>query len=415
MLSPELKSSLDLIQDATLVHNHEEILSFPQLNIASPHMPPHHYLVDSEDEIDESEEDDYIVNDFVNDDSDDDDEDDKSKFNRPPSRLGRPLSHPYKSRNLKRNGPSVDRIKMENAFLKNQNNKLAQELDQCRLTIQALKNIVGQKDIALQNARSESQQAILQIRVLEALILSKHSKDGSIIVRSGGNNIPSVTSLLQEKETLKRKDIPRKPVPQGSDPPAAAPQTPQQSPQQTTTQPSLIQSPILHTSTDSSESSDELDLLPPPLPPKRINRHTRRWSIDFGTNNHLGNEIEESFNMSNMSSNITHITSSDDHTIISCSGTPSSSTIAPSNNHDLQRNLPRILRRRTGDIFQSLASCRPSSTKNGYDPSPPSTPSSERDSRDSEDSNESVINEKSTKRKKPVQQNISRFRKIFLR
>src|SRR5947207_2692802 len=114
MLSPELKSSLDLIQDATLVHNHEDILSFPQLNIASPHMPPHHYLVDSEDEIDESDEDDYnMINDFVNDDfdSDDDDDDDKSKFCRPPSRLGRPLSHPYKSRNSKRNGPSVDRIK----------------------------------------------------------------------------------------------------------------------------------------------------------------------------------------------------------------------------------------------------------------------------------------------------------------
>src|SRR5437016_7049641 len=217
-LSPELKSSLDLIQDATLVHihkNHNELLSFSQqLNIASPHMPPHHYLLDSEDEMDESDDDDQDDYEFVNDDDcedsdlDDNDFNEKIKlevFNRPPSRLGRPLSNPYK-RNIKRNGPSVDRIKMENAFLKNQNNKLDQELEQCRLTIQALKNIVTQKDIALQNSQSENQKAILQIRVLETLILSKHSKDGSITVRSGGiggNNLPSVASLLQEKENLK--------------------------------------------------------------------------------------------------------------------------------------------------------------------------------------------------------------------
>ncbi|PKK70617.1 hypothetical protein RhiirC2_746095 [Rhizophagus irregularis] len=433
-LSPELKSSLDLIQDATLVHvhhnNHNEILSFSQqLNIASPHMPPHHYLVDSEDEIDESDDDDDLDYEFVNDDDyddsdiDDNDFNEKIKlevFNRPPSRLGRPLSNPYKRHN-KRNGPSVDRIKMDNAFLRNQNSKLSQELEQCRLTIQALKNIVTQKDIALQNSRSDYQKAILQVRVLETLILSKHSKDGSIIVRSGGiggNNLPTVTSLLQEKEMIslfQEKDLilQEKCLDKPIDSIDSIDSLESDSLENTiiTSQiPQTTQPPSLETPSDfiGSSDDDDEDLIPPPLPPKRANRHIRRWSMDFGPNNRLGQDEEGSIQMNMINSNITQATSSDDNTIISSSGTtPSSSTLTPINN-DLQRNLPRILRRRTGDIIQSLSSCRSSSTKNGYDHSPPSTPFSD-------DSNEPIINEKSTKKRKSAQQNLSKLRKIFLR
>ncbi|CAB4388794.1 uncharacterized protein OCT59_025685 [Rhizophagus irregularis] len=433
-LSPELKSSLDLIQDATLVHvhhnNHNEILSFSQqLNIASPHMPPHHYLVDSEDEIDESDDDDDLDYEFVNDDDyddsdiDDNDFNEKIKlevFNRPPSRLGRPLSNPYKRHN-KRNGPSVDRIKMDNAFLRNQNSKLSQELEQCRLTIQALKNIVTQKDIALQNSRSDYQKAILQVRVLETLILSKHSKDGSIIVRSGGiggNNLPTVTSLLQEKEMIslfQEKDLilQEKCLDKPIDSIDSIDSLESDSLENTiiTSQiPQTTQPPSLETPSDfiGSSDDDDEDLIPPPLPPKRANRHIRRWSMDFGPNNRLGQDEEGSIQMNMINSNITQATSSDDNTIISSSGTtPSSSTLTPINN-DLQRNLPRILRRRTGDIIQSLSSCRSSSTKNGYDHSPPSTPFSD-------DSNETIINEKSTKKRKSAQQNLSKLRKIFLR
>ncbi|CAB4443767.1 unnamed protein product [Rhizophagus irregularis] len=433
-LSPELKSSLDLIQDATLVHvhhnNHNEILSFSQqLNIASPHMPPHHYLVDSEDEIDESDDDDDLDYEFVNDDDyddsdiDDNDFNEKIKlevFNRPPSRLGRPLSNPYKRHN-KRNGPSVDRIKMDNAFLRNQNSKLSQELEQCRLTIQALKNIVTQKDIALQNSRSDYQKAILQVRVLETLILSKHSKDGSIIVRSGGiggNNLPTVTSLLQEKEMIslfQENDLilQEKCLDKPIDSIDSIDSLESDSLENTiiTSQiPQTTQPPSLETPSDfiGSSDDDDEDLIPPPLPPKRANRHIRRWSMDFGPNNRLGQDEEGSIQMNMINSNITQATSSDDNTIISSSGTtPSSSTLTPINN-DLQRNLPRILRRRTGDIIQSLSSCRSSSTKNGYDHSPPSTPFSD-------DSNETIINEKSTKKRKSAQQNLSKLRKIFLR
>jgi hypothetical protein len=440
-LSPELKSSLDLIQDATLVHvhhnNHNEILSFSQqLNIASPHMPPHQYLVDSEDEIDESDDDDDELDyEFVNDDDyedsdiDDNDFNEKIKlevFSRPPSRLGRPLSNPYK-RQSKRNGPSVDRIKMDNAFLRNQNSKLSQELEQCRLTIQALKNIVTQKDIALQNSRSDYQKAILQVRVLEALILSKHSKDGSIIVRSGGiggnnlPNLPTVASLeLSEKDFLKSLDVQEKSI-VSSESDSLETTTPQVPNQTLTTQPSLLESTTDFIGSSDDDDDDIInDLSPPPLPPKRANRpHTRRWSMDFGINNRLGQEEEGSIQLNMINSHITQKTSSDDNTIISSSGTtPSSSTLTPINN-DLQRNLPRILRRRTGDIIQTLASCRSSSTKNGYDHSPPCTPF-DRESDDSNEtvvnvSNETVINEKSTKKRKSAQQNLSKLRKIFLR
>ncbi|PKC08521.1 hypothetical protein RhiirA5_357855 [Rhizophagus irregularis] len=392
-------------------------------------MPPHHYLVDSEDEIDESDDDDDLDYEFVNDDDyddsdiDDNDFNEKIKlevFNRPPSRLGRPLSNPYKRHN-KRNGPSVDRIKMDNAFLRNQNSKLSQELEQCRLTIQALKNIVTQKDIALQNSRSDYQKAILQVRVLETLILSKHSKDGSIIVRSGGiggNNLPTVTSLLQEKEMIslfQEKDLilQEKCLDKPIDSIDSIDSLESDSLENTiiTSQiPQTTQPPSLETPSDfiGSSDDDDEDLIPPPLPPKRANRHIRRWSMDFGPNNRLGQDEEGSIQMNMINSNITQATSSDDNTIISSSGTtPSSSTLTPINN-DLQRNLPRILRRRTGDIIQSLSSCRSSSTKNGYDHSPPSTPFSD-------DSNETIINEKSTKKRKSAQQNLSKLRKIFLR
>ncbi|CAJ0839819.1 6965_t:CDS:2, partial [Entrophospora sp. SA101] len=80
------------------------------------------------------------------------------------------------------------RIKVDNNFLKNQNFKLLQELEQSRLTIQALKNIVSQKDDLIQHLNTENQKLTLKNRVFEALLLSKHSKDGSIILRTGNNN-----------------------------------------------------------------------------------------------------------------------------------------------------------------------------------------------------------------------------------
>ncbi|CAG8813502.1 17927_t:CDS:2, partial [Racocetra persica] len=106
----------------------------------------------------------------------------------------------------KSSATSLTRLKVDNSFLKNQNIKLLLELEHSRLTIQALKNIVNQKESTLQSYRNENQKAILKIRVLEALIFSKHAKDGSIIVRSSGDKL----SIKKSKEKLPKKDSSQK-------------------------------------------------------------------------------------------------------------------------------------------------------------------------------------------------------------
>ncbi|CAG8544332.1 17749_t:CDS:2, partial [Gigaspora rosea] len=127
-------------------------------------------------------------------------------FGRPPSRLGRHTDsmHSDSKKSRKSSATSLTRLKVDNSFLKNQNIKLLLELEHSRLTIQALKSIVNQKESTLQSYRNENQKAILKIRVLEALIFSKHAKDGSIIVRSG------------EKQPIKKS---KKNSPPGSSPP----------------------------------------------------------------------------------------------------------------------------------------------------------------------------------------------------
>ncbi|CAG8687032.1 4407_t:CDS:2, partial [Scutellospora calospora] len=119
-------------------------------------------------------------------------------FGRPPSRLGRhsdSMGSSSKKSRRKSSTTSLTRLKVDNSFLKNQNIKLLLELEHSRLTIQALKNIVNQKESTLQSFRNENQKAILKIRVLEALIFSKHAKDGSVIVRSGGGGCVNENGL----------------------------------------------------------------------------------------------------------------------------------------------------------------------------------------------------------------------------
>nr|CAG8509322.1 6116_t:CDS:2 [Entrophospora candida] len=106
-------------------------------------------------------------------------------------KLGRSDSTSRKSKLKKKISISMIRIKVDNNFLKNQNFKLLQELEQSRLTIQALKNIVSQKDDLIQHLNTENQKLTLKNRVFEALLLSKHSKDGSIILRTDDSFINS--------------------------------------------------------------------------------------------------------------------------------------------------------------------------------------------------------------------------------
>ncbi|CAG8475348.1 14383_t:CDS:1, partial [Acaulospora colombiana] len=314
-----------------------------------------------------------------------------SPFGRPPSRLGhRVLSAARKqSSNIRRNKNhiSIERLKVDNSFLRNQNVKLSLELEHSRSTIQALKNIVNQKDLVLQNIRNENQNAILKIRILETLVMSKHAKDGSIILRSGGGEKDGGNVMVVNESDDRAKEsvvdsVPNKESPspmkqtrqkQTKQPPQSTLVTPQQPSSKSSTEnpPTSQQPQITASSSDHQKPQPSLSLLP------KRQKHQRRWSMDFGPRNSLANEDGSSDELE-----ITSV-SSNRHTV-----SPNSSTICVSGRQSTSssRKVPRLIKRKTGDIIQSLASCRPTSTKNGYDYSPPATPTLVRsDTSDDED------------------------------
>ncbi|CAG8653100.1 8449_t:CDS:2 [Cetraspora pellucida] len=241
-------------------------------------------------------------------------------FGRPPSRLGNhsdSMGSGSKKSRRKSSTTSLTRLKVDNSFLKNQNIKLLLELEHSRLTIQALKNIVNQKESTLQSYRNENQKAILKIRVLEALIFSKHAKDGSIIIRSSGGGSVNENGLSTNDKIGIKAD----------------------------------------------NKVDNID--------KKI-KHQRRWSIDFGPRSHL-NPDDDVLPDDNADITLSQHSSRRRHSI---SPTSSSTVCADNTANDSKSRggMPRLIKFKTGDIIQTLASCRPTSTKNGYDFSPPSTP-----------------------------------------
>ncbi|CAG8520795.1 5295_t:CDS:2 [Racocetra fulgida] len=335
-------------------------------------------------------------------------------FNSDDSRHSDSMGSGSRKSRRKSSATSLTRLKVDNSFLKNQNIKLLLELEHSRLTIQALKNIVNQKESTLQSYRNENQKAILKIRVLEALIFSKHAKDGSIIVRSSGggsvnenglstndkkldikvdkvDNVDKVLnddtihtnltnlvdnslqpasyqdklSIKKSKEKLPKKDSSPKSTKNSSPPPRSN----NNSPPQSTKNPQSIQS-IKNSSPSPQQSSQSSSIFRPQsilssILPSQSNdsskkiKHQRRWSMDFGPRSHL------TLSSSPHSSRRLH----------SVSPTSSSTVYADSTANDPKsRGMPRLIKFKTGDIIQTLASCRPASTKNGYDFSPPSTP-----------------------------------------
>ncbi|CAG8824529.1 1532_t:CDS:1, partial [Racocetra persica] len=112
-------------------------------------------------------------------------------------------------------------------------------------------------------------------------------------------------------------------------------------------------------------------------------KHQRRWSMDFGPRNHLNTDLNPDLNTDDVTNipddnNVDIALSSSPHSsrrLHSVSPTSSSTVYADSTANDPKsRGMPRLIKFKTGDIIQTLASCRPASTKNGYDFSPPSTP-----------------------------------------
>ncbi|KAG9296098.1 hypothetical protein G9A89_011950 [Geosiphon pyriformis] len=115
-------------------------------------------------------------------------------FDRPASRLGAPLLNHRSSRDSF-TPPSYERLELTATYLTTQNEKLERELETSKQTIQALKLIIASKDEIIKNinttlrqAGDDQQKSLTRIQILEAVILSKHAKNGNINIRNDDKN-----------------------------------------------------------------------------------------------------------------------------------------------------------------------------------------------------------------------------------
>ncbi|KAF9091110.1 hypothetical protein BGX29_011125 [Mortierella sp. GBA35] len=65
---------------------------------------------------------------------------------------------------------TVNRLEVENSFLLNQNNSLARDIHHCRQTVQALKQILAQREDTIGRMKQEAHQAHLKITFMESLL-----------------------------------------------------------------------------------------------------------------------------------------------------------------------------------------------------------------------------------------------------
>ncbi|KAG0381184.1 hypothetical protein BGX24_006556 [Mortierella sp. AD032] len=65
---------------------------------------------------------------------------------------------------------TVNRLEVENSFLLNQNNSLTRDIHHCRQTVQALKQILAQREDTIGRMKQEAHQAHLKIKFMESLL-----------------------------------------------------------------------------------------------------------------------------------------------------------------------------------------------------------------------------------------------------
>ncbi|KAG0311517.1 hypothetical protein BGZ97_011821 [Linnemannia gamsii] len=70
---------------------------------------------------------------------------------------------------------TVNRLEVENSFLLNQNNSLTRDIHHCRQTVQALKQILAQREDAIGRMKQEAHQAHLKIKFMESLLSDQRS------------------------------------------------------------------------------------------------------------------------------------------------------------------------------------------------------------------------------------------------
>ncbi|KAG0292797.1 hypothetical protein BGZ96_003686 [Linnemannia gamsii] len=70
---------------------------------------------------------------------------------------------------------TVNRLEVENSFLLNQNNSISRDIHHCRQTVQALKQILAQREDTIGRMKQEAHQAHLKIKFMESLLSNQRS------------------------------------------------------------------------------------------------------------------------------------------------------------------------------------------------------------------------------------------------
>ncbi|KAF9144156.1 hypothetical protein BGX30_013599 [Mortierella sp. GBA39] len=73
---------------------------------------------------------------------------------------------------------TVNRLEVENSFLLNQNNSLTRDIHHCRQTVQALKQILAQREDTIGRMKQEVHQAHLKIKFMDSLLSGRSSLPG---------------------------------------------------------------------------------------------------------------------------------------------------------------------------------------------------------------------------------------------
>ncbi|KAG9073325.1 hypothetical protein KI688_001117 [Linnemannia hyalina] len=79
---------------------------------------------------------------------------------------------------------TVNRLEVENSFLLNQNNSLTRDIHHCRQTVQALKQILAQREDTIGRMKQEVHQAHLKIKFMDSLLSGRSSLPGQQQQRS---------------------------------------------------------------------------------------------------------------------------------------------------------------------------------------------------------------------------------------
>ncbi|ORX88864.1 hypothetical protein K493DRAFT_306243 [Basidiobolus meristosporus CBS 931.73] len=75
--------------------------------------------------------------------------------------------------------PELQRLRIENQYLFEQNRAVSRELGQAKLTAQALRQIISQKDEELSRVRSENRRALVKVCSLEGMLYKSTARQRS--------------------------------------------------------------------------------------------------------------------------------------------------------------------------------------------------------------------------------------------